>query len=289
MAAEILDINPYIRLATRSVIPAKGEVRRRIIFDYELVFIERGAFTLRYAGQAYRCTEGHFLLLRPGITHSFSEIFTDLSQPHIHFDITASPMSAQIPVSFKDLPELTSHERAMIREDVFAGYPKTPHISFADRGEALSLFYAVVGDSGLSPLGRKAKLVALIDRMITDNFPKFFTDEEPQYGIARQLKDYIDAGQGFTGDLSDLEKRFSYSKYYLERKFRAQYGVSLIAYRNQRRLEEARMLLQTKSVSAAAEELGFSSLSVFSRSFRRYWGYPPAAYKTGEKKIDRTT
>ncbi len=94
-----------------------------------------------------------------------------------------------------------------------------------------------------------------------------------------QLKDYIDAGQGMTHTLDDLAKQFSYSKYYLERQFKKEYGVSLMAYRNQKRMELAQQLLKSRSVSAVADTLGFTSIYVFSRAFKQFFGVSPSAYQ----------
>jgi len=74
-----------------------------------------------------------------------------------------------------------------------------------------------------------------------------------------------------------LEQYFNYSKYHLEREFTKAFGTSLIAYRNRVRMEHAACLLKEKAVTAVAEELGFSSVYVFSRAFKRHFGYPPSA------------
>lgn len=74
-------VNPYIRIATLSVIPAGRSIKRRGLFDYELIYIQRGTFILNYAQRDYVCSQGQFVLLRPGVPHSFSGIEKDISQP----------------------------------------------------------------------------------------------------------------------------------------------------------------------------------------------------------------
>ena len=73
-----------------------------------------------------------------------------------------------------------------------------------------------------------------------------------------------------------LEKQYSYSKYYLERQFKKAYGISLIAYRNEKRMQHARKLLELESVSDVAEELGFRSIYSFSRAFKKQFGICPS-------------
>jgi len=278
---DILDmhsLNPYIRLATASRIVANTRIGQRIIFDYELIYMERGTFYIQYAGCEYECRQGTFLLIRPGISHSFYNR-EQVSQPHIHFDMVYSTRSTRTPISFKDLPELTPEERRLIQADVFQKYPAIPLVHFADTEKTRVLFYGVLDHIRSSPLVSKALLLRLLDAMIRDNFPDCFGAAEQPHGIARQLKDYMDAGQGLSMDLSAFEKQFSYSRYSLEKLFRAAYGMGVIAYRNQRRMELAKQLLPADTVGNVADRLGFHSIYAFSRAFKNHWGCSPTQWK----------
>lgn len=276
---KISDVNPYIRRAMHSVIRANHTINRRIIFDYELIYVAGGEFILRYDEVDYRCQEGQFLFLRPGIPHSFTNSDVDLVQPHIHFDITHLDNSVQVPISFKDFDSMTEQEKSWIRQDVFADYPQVPLVSFSDKEKALSLFYEIVGEHDDQALTRKAKLMSLLEWLINDNFPHVFHQESPAYRIESQVKDYIDAGQGITAKLDDLAKQFNYSKYYLDRCFRNRYGVGIMAYRNEKRMHVAKDMLKSKTVSEVSESLGFSSIYVFSRAFKNYFGLSPTGVK----------
>ncbi len=268
-------INPYIRVAIPSVLRSGTVIARRVIFDYELIYIADGEVVLNYDEIDYGCEKGQFILLRPGVPHSFKEIHRDLSQPHIHFDITHTSNSALVPISFKDIDAFTDEERSRIREDIFKGYPQTPFVTFSNTEKALGLLYEIISVQGMSTLTRKAKLTELIDMLISDNFPDLFRENESHYGIEDQLKDYIDAGQGMASCLDDIAKQFSYSKYYLERRFKDRYGVGLITYRNGKRMEMAEKMLKTETVSSVSEKLGFSSIYVFSRAFKNHFGVSP--------------
>lgn len=283
MDLDIDRINPYIRLATESIIPAGSVIRRRVIFDYELIYVAHGSFLLTYAETEYSCKMGQFIFLRPGIPHSFSGIEADLSQPHIHFDMIHSSQSRITPICFSDLPQLTENQRGLLQEDLFAAYPQDPLVTFSDPARALRLFRRVISDKKRSLLSQKADLIHLLELLISTNFPDCFSTQTGGYSIARQLKDFIDSRQGCHMSLADFEKQFSYCKYYLERRFGEEYGCSLMAYRNQKRLEWAAELLRDRSVSAVAEELGFSSIYVFSRAFKKQFGCAPSNYKEKSK------
>lgn len=276
MNFDIHTLNPYIRVAMQSVLSTGTEIKRRVIFDYELIYIEYGEFILNYNGYDYKCTKGHFLLLRPSVPHSFTGINGALSQPHIHFDMVYSSKSEQTPVCFKDLCDLTPEEHRLMQKDIFENYPKTPFVTFSDNREALKLFYGIVCETEKSELARKANLTKIIDMLILDNFPDCFFNAEHRYSVARELKDYIDTGQGLSAQLEDFERQFSYSKYHLERQFKRNYGIGIIAYRNNKRMEMAKVLLKTETVSIVSERLGFSSIYVFSRAFKRHFGVSPS-------------
>lgn len=276
-------INPYIRLAMQSVLPKGHRINQRIIYDYELIYIADGSFILCYDGIDYLCQKGQFILLRPGISHSFSGIDTDLHQPHIHFDLIHQTNSPQVPICFKDMDQLSPEEKAMIREDIFRQYPQVPLIAFFDQKAALSLFYRIVNPPQPTPLTQKAFLMQLLDMLIGEHFPELLHGSERSISsIEVQMKHFIDAGQGLSSSLDDLARQFNYSKYHLERRFKARYGTTPMAYRNKKRLELAKELLKQESVSRVSEKLGFSSIYAFSRAFKNHFGFSPNKIKTAD-------
>ncbi len=287
MYTDINSVNPFLRLAMPSIMPKGHTLNRRVIFDYELLYVEKGEFTLVYGDIPYPCRQGQFLLLRPGVPHSFEGINTELSQPHIHFDMVFRPQSPKIPISFKDIPDLTPEEVRLIHPDILEGYPLTPYVEFNDKDLCMELFYTLVNSAPPYGLLPKAYLTRLIHHLTADNFPDCFKRGESGPDIARQIKDFIDAGQGLLSTLEDLEKRFSYSRYHLERQFNRAFGISLIAYRNKKRLALAAELLKNDSVSSVSSRLGFSSIYVFSRAFKGCYGLSPSAYKAEYSNILR--
>jgi len=278
-------INPYIRVAMRSVFKLGTQINRRTIFDYELIYVEKGSFLLNFNGKDYICREGQFVLLRPGIPHSFNCCFEELSQPHIHFDLIYSDLSPEIPVSFKDADKFTSKERSFLQNDLFEDYPKAPFVIFKNPKKVLKLFFEIIDSfNGVTNLQNKALLTQLVGMLISENFSHCFSNravslQNRKFDVFEQIKDFIDAGQANSMSLTDFENQFSYDKYYLERQFKNRYNVGLITYRNQHRMDKACKMLQNNSVSAVSEKLGFSSIYTFSRAFKNKYGLSPTEYK----------
>ena len=273
----ISQINPYIRLAMHSVLSGGFNIKRRVIYDYELICLERGSFTLIYDDIPYRCSEGDIIFIRPGVPHSFRLDSGDISQPHIHFDLTVRPESERIPVSYKDIGDMTDEERGWIHRNDFSGYPSRPFVVIQNRELFLHIFYQILSEKTL-PLMKKGLLIQLLSMLIGDNFPDLMKARSG-CPIAGQLKDYMDAGNGFGMSLDDFAKNFFHSKFYLEKKFRQAFGVGLIEYRNNIRMERANHLLATRSVSEVAEELGFQSIYSFSRAYKKHCGMAPSRYR----------
>jgi AraC-like DNA-binding protein len=63
----------------------------------------------------------------------------------------------------------------------------------------------------------------------------------------------------------------------LHHQFRALTGMSPLQYQKQLRLQEARrrMLADGLDATSAAYEVGYESVSQFSREYRRFFGQPP--------------
>lgn len=278
---EIYDVNPYIRVAMPSRMPPYHRIKERIIFDYELIYVEEGSFELSWEESAHICRAGDFIFIRPGIRHGFFVGADGLSQPHIHFDLSYATDSRNVFVSFKDLPDITPAERRMIRRDAFSDYPAVPFVQFSDPASLLKLFYEIIDPhTPLHTLHKKSLMTEVINRMIQDNFPASFSDQSRPLPPASQLKSYIDAGQGLCSNLDDFESQFFYSKFYLEKQFRQLYGTPIMAYQHKKRMDVAKQLLFSRSVTETAKELGYNSIYSFSRAFKAYWGISPSTFRT---------
>lgn len=270
-------INPYIRLATESRLPSRYNISRRVIYDYELIYLEEGSFTFVYNDKPYHCNTGDFIFIRPGISHSLMLNHGEISQPHIHFDITHRPQSETIPISFKDLDNMSDEEKDWIHKDYFSSFGLSPFINIKKKSVFLETFYSLISNDS-DDLTKKSLIIKLIANIINDNFPELLQNDK-RINVATQIKDYVDAGNGMGMMLDDFAKTFFYDKFYLERKFKESFGVNLIEYRNKKRMELAKNLLKTHSVSNVSDLIGYQSIYAFSRAYKSYFGYAPSKQK----------
>lgn len=273
----IFDINPYIRHAGQSIISAPYHINRRIILDYELLYVESGEFVLTYNEVNYTCKPGSLLLICPNIPHSFHILDETLVQPNIHFDLKYDSKSPQLFVCYQDYPELTPAVRSLIRENIFK-QQGSPFFNISNKEKFLEFFYDIINAKEFFSLECKWKMLYLIQAIIEENAPESIKTNNITAGIAPLVKSYIDSNYEQAISLDILEQRFDYSKFYMEKKFKEEYGISIINYRNARRMEAATQLLKEYSVSEVSQLLGFSSIYSFSRAFRNTYGNSPLKY-----------
>ena len=102
---DITNLSPYVRVAKDSLIPANIHLRKRVIFDYELVYLKSGEIILTVEDKTYHCIPGDILFLQPRTTHSVKNLSgKPVHQPHVHFDLCHEENSPEVKVSFRPLP-----------------------------------------------------------------------------------------------------------------------------------------------------------------------------------------
>lgn len=280
--------SPFVRYAARSYLRAPFKIGRRIIFDYEIIFLESGSFLLTVEDQSYVCNKGDVIFLRPGQPHCLESLEdSSVSQPHIHFDLCYGPYSEKAYISFKDPAHFTPEERAWIQPDLFADTGIGPLLKISDMPAFRELMFSIISDyfckNQLHQLELKQKMLALLQMVIRDNLSDY-EQAAPESDIAAMLKQFIDYNYKNIISLDTLEQQFHYSRYYLSRAFADYTGTSIIRYYNEKRLAYAKeMLRQGAGVTQVANELNFTSIYSFSRFFKNAAGCSPSAYRTLEE------
>lgn len=99
--------------------------------------------------------------------------------------------------------------------------------------------------------------------------------------VINSMIDYIQQNLGTDITLSKLSDRVHFSKYHLHRIFKEYTGETLKKYIRRLRMENSvnMMIQEDKSLSEVAVENGYSWISNFSRTFRKYFKIPPRNLK----------
>ncbi len=241
--------------------PAMRERPWRRIDAYALVLVFGGQGCYRDpSGHQARLGAGDAILVRPGRPHwygpegaeTWSEVFVIFEGPI--FDLF---FAAGIPGSEQPVRHLGATEPwiARIRAGIGAPPPEEPRASLEELLEFLLLLSAVAGgDAG-----------AVAD------------EEDPIDRGRRRLAVDVRAEVPLTAVAAECGLPYETFR----RRFTREVGVSPGRYRDQKRIEAARDLLQNTAMthSAIAQVLGFADEYHFSRRFRTLTGAPPREYR----------
>jgi len=97
--------------------------------------------------------------------------------------------------------------------------------------------------------------------------------------LAKTISNYLDAHLSEPISLDELSQTVFLSKYYLERVFSRETGVSIYQMLLQKRMIHARNLMQEGvPLTSVAQRCGFSEYSGFYRAFRNEYGISPRKY-----------
>lgn len=116
------------------------------------------------------------------------------------------------------------------------------------------------------------QLSAAVERILFIN--------EARYSVARRMREYILENYAKITSVTQLETVFHLNRSYLERMYKKEYGVSLKHEITERRCEAAKSLLRKGyTVKAAANFVGYTNASSFSRAFQKSTGVLPDDFR----------
>ena len=102
-------------------------------------------------------------------------------------------------------------------------------------------------------------------------------EERPIHGITRYLQEHL----AEEVSLSVLAEEFHLSAQYISQLFKNEIGVGFLAYLTTIRMERAKQLLLSTSLSIAevSEQSGYSDYRVFTKVFKKSEGITPSQYR----------
>lgn len=284
----LLGVNPYVRLAFYSTLDAHHRIRERIIYDYEIIFIQSGTATITVEDEVFEAQSGEIFFFRPGQRHSLTIHDETFVQPHIHFDLIYNPdLSSLTPVSFKNRSEMTAHEQSMIQPDVtdrfLHQFPTCIRLKNPLYVEQLifDVINAYNTPEVFPEIRLKWRFLRLLDQLLCEISWQQTDRRLSAMERANLFKLYLEHHTSRRVTLDELAQVYHLDKSYVSRIFTATYGVTPIRYHLLFRLAKAKnmILYTTISLTAIAEQTGFSSLQDFSRAFRRIEGVTPSALR----------
>ena len=132
------------------------------------------------------------------------------------------------------------------------------------------------------------KLLTLLARIKENQINAVKYDDEKYLEKFGTIIKYIEQNYMYNITLDDLAKMAGYSKYHFSRIFKKYSRTTFISFLNHRRIKAAEMLLldENISVTEAAMQVGFSSLTTFNRIFKEIKHCTPTDFKKLYSKTD---
>lgn len=272
--------------------------------DHVFTLITSGAADFIVDGARYRLGRGDVILIPPFHTHVIvSESGCALTQNIMHFDFFEDP--ARCGLAHRDVLDQDQPKVAPERERILGEQPFMTTLPETEIGHFERLYSRTYGEFRdlCAGAGSPALLRAYCTELLVETLRSGQRVQTPPAdpGAARSKSwihvenalEYINAHFA-DEDLSNdrISAAIGVSPNYLTKRFCTYFGMPLHRYVVRLRIERARQLLLTGkcNVTEAAAAAGFSSIHVFSKTFKTVLGLTPSAYLedvAGEKAVLR--
>lgn len=279
---------PYIRRAMYDILEPGLIIKERVIFDYELLYIKEGNATVTIEKNTYVSQVGDIFIFRPRQQHSIHvSSKTKFVQPHVHFDLLFRKDREEIPISFKNLDELSPKELSMFHSDIldrfFTPFPVLLHPHSPKHVELMlfELIHEYEHPSTYSEIRLSRLFLHLWEQVLNEVKYNFDSIQICKDNYAEKIKFFIE--QHITRSLSveEITELSHLSESHIFRIFREAYNISPMQYHALLRVERAKEMIRNTNmtITEVAERLGFSYVQDFCRVFKKIDGSAPSTYR----------
>lgn len=239
---------------------------------FEITFVLSGQ-GIAYANKIpVPLTKFDLFLSLPNEEH---KIISDKSEPlrYYFFAFSFKPDSTFYPILYNNkMLKLNEHLRIYNSSSIAGTFPELIS-QIESENEYASLKFELL-----------AKLLTInIVQVYTKIHTKIYTSPviDSEQALYRRIINYIDHNLTKINHLSDIANDLNYNYVYLSRIFKNKFGKSIYAYFSDKKLDLAKQLIESSSLSITeiAAHLNYSSIFVFSRIFKNKFGISPNAYK----------
>lgn len=280
----LASLSPFVRFAANPL-RAAWRVERRLLRDFLLFHVESGHGELTFDDATIPLEPGGWYCVPPRTPHVLEGFAPpQMCVPYVHFDAIFNARYATLPMAPAGFLD-TRHPA--IQRDVFAeaGMPLKGRLHpkvFGDaKQQLLRLIELFERQSPFSRMESSGLLLQLLANLLegTQHPPQSDAAEAVRYLEISLAEDRVHRLRS-----SELTAQTGYHPVHLGRLFKQQKGVTPREYQRRLKINRAKDLLRhtNLSLTAIAAQCGFSSLALFSRTFRQLEGLSPTEYITGK-------
>lgn len=257
----------------------------RVIFDYELLYVEKGEYHVRVEAETFTAGPGSILLFKPGFEHEFYSIGgadNECWMPHIHFDVLYYEDFEEVSINFSTRDQCTEQELQFIRPDLLGAVFKFPNVIHVSNHMEIhkclkQIIHAYERRDADYSLLQKSLVLRIIYLLLKGL--KANNNHQPMQH-QRALDEVITYMMEHFNEpiaLETLSKIACLSVYHFSRIFKQAYGISPHQFQIRYRIDQAKEMLmfQRLSLSSIAEKVGYSNVHSFSKAFKQVEGVSP--------------
>lgn len=275
-------ISPFVRMVKiHKSLSLAGEWKD---YDHVYTYIEQGEAEFFLEGISYYVKEGDIILMPPFLTHIIrSTSFVPLIQYIVHFDLFFDEERS----AWKD-QKITDERSVRVEEEMrLVNTMPISHLSLMDRMELKRRFMILhkefLNQEPSNLLLSKAICLELLAFFIKGQANRSEKEGKVTKGwvFIEKTITYIHQNYGDpTLDNTAISQYVGISTNHLSFLFKDQLGTTIHKYVTHIRIEQAkiRILAGDQTLTAIAEQVGFSSIYLFSRSFKAHVGVKPSMF-----------
>lgn len=275
----------FITLLGDVRVPGPNKHFQRISNEYILYMIRDGHMKLVENDIMYQLYPGDILLLEPSLLHYGIKSNSFIEYSFLHISLGKNVSKNEEDINAHVLKQLSQIKKISFPMELFQNM--------------VQLFEELKKTYHSTSLYRSAKIHSLFFLFLIQilefqngSIPTSaeFNQEQKrsvQKISPRDLSDFLRQNCQRTIRSHDLEKTFHHNFDYMNRIFKADFGMTIFQYLEDYRISEAKKMLQTHafSISQIAESLGFCNTYYFSRVFKKKTGVSPSNWNKDETNL----
>lgn len=279
------EINPYIRRCWNHRW-TKDLVMERVIYDHEIIYIDKGKLKFTIEDKEYFASEGSCVILPPNVYHKIEGVDNETYQPHIHLDFIEQENSAEVPILLQMQKYFSDEEKLYFRENFLKkNNIDIPYVIKLQQPEKVrKLMFEIIDTYTLqkpyNTLALKGLVINLIVAILDDYHFSTSPDAKEQENIHLLVSHMIE-NINHNFKLEEMASFANMTVWNLIQQFNKMYGITPKKYFEKYRLLHAKTLLEIERmpIKEVAYLMEFDSPQTFTRWFKNLDGNNPNSYK----------
>ena len=246
---------------------------------WEMVYVDKGKVIVKRDDEEILLNQGDVIFHKPNEFHAIKAYESHPNFFVMSFSSTSAPIRCLEKYHTKLDKMLKPYISAIIKEaEATFVIPKND----TSLKKLVLKDDAIIGGEQLIKSYLEQLLILLVRNVTAIGKVSVFQSKDTmENNLISSIKEYLEASFERRVQISDVCKKFGYSKSYLSKIFHEQTGDTIANYSNQVKIREAKRLIRENNLnlSEISDRLAFDNPQYFSRVFRRITGMSPTEFK----------